>query len=98
MKLALRLSYVSDEFYRGSVARDLAAWFRDVGITLELEDLNIHTSTWVEPFSTNYRGYDVCRLPLFVCCNATKSHVKCPLYWILQFLAVLFVDRSGAWS
>ena len=27
------------------------------------EDLSSHTSTWVEPVSTNYRGYDVFELP-----------------------------------
>ena len=30
---------------------------------MTLQDLNDHTSTWVTPISTNYRGYDVCQCP-----------------------------------
>ena len=28
-----------------------------------MRDFKDHTSTWVEPVSTNYRGYDVWELP-----------------------------------
>ena len=52
-----------DAFYKGPIASELAAYSKEVGGLLTLEDLGRHTSTWVEPVSTNYRGYDVWELP-----------------------------------
>jgi gamma-glutamyltranspeptidase/glutathione hydrolase len=52
-----------DAFYRGSIARAIADYSRSVGGLLTVEDLSRHTSSWVEPVSTNYRGYDVWELP-----------------------------------
>jgi len=48
-----------DAFYRGSLAKTMDAFCKRVGCFLRYEDLAAHTSTWVEPVSTNYRGYDV---------------------------------------
>src|SRR5438477_10548264 len=36
---------------------------RENGGFLSKADFEKHTSTWVDPVSTNYRGYDVCELP-----------------------------------
>ncbi len=52
-----------DEFYRGSIARVIDAYMEEQGGFLSFEDLSSHTSEWVEPVSTNYRGYDVWELP-----------------------------------
>lgn len=52
-----------DVFYRGEVAEQLAAFYAEAGIPLDLTDLNTHTSTWVDPISTNYRGWDVWEIP-----------------------------------
>ncbi|MEO0480489.1 MAG: gamma-glutamyltransferase [Planctomycetota bacterium] len=52
-----------DEFYRGSIAEQLASFVQDNGGFLSAEDLAAHTSEWIEPVSTNYRGYDVWELP-----------------------------------
>lgn len=52
-----------DEFYRGETARKIAAFVQDQGGFLSYEDLLNHTSEWVEPVSSNYRGYDVWQLP-----------------------------------
>jgi len=52
-----------DAFYRGRIARELAAYSHRVGGLLALKDLEDHRSEWVEPVSTNYRGYDVWELP-----------------------------------
>jgi gamma-glutamyltranspeptidase/glutathione hydrolase len=52
-----------DAFYRGDVARDMAAYFQRIGADLSYEDLASHTGDWVEPVSVNYRGYDLYELP-----------------------------------
>lgn len=52
-----------DVFYRGAVADVIDAYMRRIGGYLRKEDLAAHTSTWVEPVSVKYRGYDVYELP-----------------------------------
>jgi gamma-glutamyltranspeptidase / glutathione hydrolase len=52
-----------DVFYRGEIAEKIDAFFRANGGYLRKEDLAAHQSEWVEPISTNYRGYDVYELP-----------------------------------
>ncbi len=52
-----------DAFYKGEIARKIDAYMRANGGFLTYEDLAAHTSEWVEPVSTNYRGYDVWELP-----------------------------------
>jgi len=52
-----------DAFYKGKIAREIAAHMADIGGFLSYDDLAGHTSEWVEPVSTNYRGYDVHELP-----------------------------------
>ncbi|MCK4350133.1 MAG: gamma-glutamyltransferase family protein, partial [Candidatus Krumholzibacteria bacterium] len=50
-------------FYRGEIARTIDAFMQRTGGYLRLKDFEDHTSTWVEPVSTTYRGYDVWELP-----------------------------------
>jgi gamma-glutamyltranspeptidase/glutathione hydrolase len=52
-----------DAFYEGDVARTIAAYMKRQGGFLTEEDLAAHASEWVEPVSTNYRGYDAWELP-----------------------------------
>lgn len=52
-----------DAFYKGDIARSIAAYMKEQGGFLSYEDLASHTSEWVEPVSTNYKGYDVWELP-----------------------------------
>ncbi|MEM7305486.1 MAG: gamma-glutamyltransferase [Planctomycetota bacterium] len=52
-----------DGFYKGEVARRIADYVQEQGGYLAYEDLAEHTSEWVEPVSTNYRGYDLWELP-----------------------------------
>ncbi|KUJ81708.1 gamma-glutamyltransferase [Microbulbifer flavimaris] len=52
-----------DAFYRGDIAREIAAYMKANGGFLSLEDLASHESEWVDPVATNYRGYDVWELP-----------------------------------
>lgn len=52
-----------DAFYKGDIARTIADYMKKQGGYLSYEDLATHTSTWVEPVSVNYRGYDIWELP-----------------------------------
>ncbi|UCE02386.1 MAG: gamma-glutamyltransferase [Candidatus Latescibacterota bacterium] len=52
-----------DAFYRGEIAESIVAAVQKYGGALSLEDLATHTSTWVEPVSTRYRGHEVWELP-----------------------------------
>lgn len=52
-----------DEFYKGETAKTIAQFMQSNGGFLSYEDLASHTGKWVEPVSTNYRGYDVWELP-----------------------------------
>ncbi len=52
-----------DAFYRGRIAHVVADYVKANGGFLSYEDLAAHQGEWVEPISTNYRGYDVWELP-----------------------------------
>jgi gamma-glutamyltranspeptidase/glutathione hydrolase len=52
-----------DAFYKGDIARRIESYMRANGGYLTAADLAAHRSEWVEPASTNYRGYDVWELP-----------------------------------
>jgi len=52
-----------DAFYRGDVARTIAEAVQDLGGFLTEADLEEHTSEWVEPVSTTYRGHELWELP-----------------------------------
>ena len=52
-----------DAFYTGEMAHTIADFVKSQGGFLSYDDLTSHHSEWVEPVSTNYRGYDVWELP-----------------------------------
>ena len=52
-----------DAFYKGDIARTIADVMKREGGFLTYEDLAAHESEWIDPVSTNYRGYDVWELP-----------------------------------
>ena len=52
-----------DAFYKGDIAKTMDAYFKRIGGALRYEDFASHSSTWVDPVSVNYRGYDVWELP-----------------------------------
>ncbi len=52
-----------DAFYKGPIARTIADYIKAQGGFLSAADLAAHKGEWVEPVSTNYRGYDVWELP-----------------------------------
>ena len=66
-KLANTLELIAnkgrDEFYKGSIAKTISQYMQEQGGFLSYEDLAAHKSEWVQPYATNYRGYDVWELP-----------------------------------
>ena len=52
-----------DAFYKGDIAQRIEKYMKANGGYLTAADMAAHRSEWVEPVSTNYRGYDVWELP-----------------------------------
>ena len=52
-----------DAFYKGPIAAAIAAHIKAQGGFLSVEDFAQHSSEWVAPVSTTYRGYRVWELP-----------------------------------
>ena len=52
-----------DAFYRGAIAKAIAADMKERKGLLTEADLAAHRSTWVDPISTTYRGYQVLEMP-----------------------------------
>lgn len=51
------------DFYEGELAEKIIAFARATGGLLSAADLAAHHSRWVEPISTDYRGYTVWEIP-----------------------------------
>jgi len=52
-----------DAFYKGEIARRIAATSQRLGGTMTAEDLAGYSAEWVEPISTTYRGWTVYEMP-----------------------------------
>ena len=52
-----------DAFYRGPIAEEIVRYSQSTGGFLQLDDFKRHTSTWVHPIGTRYRGREVAQLP-----------------------------------
>ena len=50
---------MADYFYRGPLARELAAWCEANGGLIRYNDLATHVTRVEEPVSVDYRGYTV---------------------------------------
>jgi gamma-glutamyltranspeptidase/glutathione hydrolase len=66
-KLAATLQEIArggrDAFYRGPIARAIAADMKRRDGLLTEADLAAHQSNWIDPISTTYRGYQILELP-----------------------------------
>lgn len=66
-ELARTLQVVAEEgpevFYRGALAREMAAFFEKEGGLLTAEDFADFHPEWVEPLRVRYRGYEACNQP-----------------------------------
>ncbi len=65
--LARSFQRIADEgpgaLYGGALGRELVDGLADLGGFLTLEDLAAHEPRWVDPLSTDFRGYTVWELP-----------------------------------
>ena len=61
--LALIASAGPRAFYSGAIAQAILATERELGGSLQADDLKEFAAEWVEPISTTYRGWKVYELP-----------------------------------
>ena len=65
--LAKSLQQIADQgrdaYYKGAIAAEFVKFSKQNGGFFTLEDFARHKSEWVEPVSTDYRGYTVWELP-----------------------------------
>lgn len=52
-----------DAFYKGEIAQTTVDFLKEQGGFFAMKDFADHRSEWIDPVSTNYRGYDVWELP-----------------------------------
>jgi gamma-glutamyltranspeptidase/glutathione hydrolase len=52
-----------DGFYQGEIAEEIVRYSDTLNGLLTLDDFASHRSEWVQPISSNYRGYDVFEIP-----------------------------------
>ncbi len=53
----------AEAFYQGEIAERIVKFSRANGGRFSLRDFRDHRADWIDPVSTNYRGYDVWELP-----------------------------------
>ena len=53
----------AEDFYQGELAERFANFAAETGGYITRADLAAHTSTWVDPISTSYRGHEVWEIP-----------------------------------
>ncbi len=53
----------AEAFYQGRIAERIVKFSQANGGRFSMRDFRDHTINWVDPVSTNYRGYDVWELP-----------------------------------
>ena len=56
-------SSYGEDFYKGTIAKEIVNFINNQGGYFSLEDLSDFKPEWINPVSTNYRGYDVWELP-----------------------------------
>ncbi|MEA3358018.1 MAG: gamma-glutamyltransferase [Thermodesulfobacteriota bacterium] len=52
-----------ETFYEGEISKAIVDFSRQNGGLISFKDFKAHTTSWVEPISTNYRGYTIYELP-----------------------------------
>ena len=56
-------SSYGQDFYSGDIAKSIADFIQSQGGLLTIKDLANYEPEWIEPVSSNYRGYDIWELP-----------------------------------
>jgi gamma-glutamyltranspeptidase/glutathione hydrolase len=52
-----------DAFYKGEIARKIVAFSESNGGYFTMRDFEDHSSMWVDPVTSSYRGYDIWEIP-----------------------------------
>ncbi|MCI0461192.1 MAG: gamma-glutamyltransferase [Gemmataceae bacterium] len=102
-----------DAFYKGAIATEIVAFSEKNGGLFGIKDFTDHTSTWVEPVSTTYRGYEVWQIPppgqglavlqmlnLLEGYDLKKMGPLSPDYWhvLVEATKLTFADRARFYS
>jgi gamma-glutamyltranspeptidase/glutathione hydrolase len=95
----------AEAFYHGEIAAAVCDCSGGTGGFLTAEDFAKHTSTWVDPISTRYRGYDVWELPpngqglaALIALNILEGYdlagasPEDRLHWQLEAMKLAFAD------
>lgn len=53
----------ADDFYTGDLAGKIAAFARETGGVMTVDDLAAHSARWVDPIHTKYQDYEVWEIP-----------------------------------
>lgn len=80
-----------DAFYKGPIAAEIDRFSRANGGYLTADDFAAHTSDWIEPVSTTYRGYTVWELP-----PNGQGIAALQMLNILEPFDLKSMDRKGA--
>jgi gamma-glutamyltranspeptidase/glutathione hydrolase len=80
-----------DVFYKGAIAKTIAADIERRGGFITAADLAAHTADWVEPIGTNYRGHDVYEIP-----PNTQGFVALQMLNILEGFDVKALGHNSA--
>ena len=94
-RLARTLEIISgegrDAFYTGPIARAIVDDIRARGGLLDARDFADHQADWVEPISTNYRGYDVLEMP-----PSTQGFVALEMLNIMEGFDIKALGHNSA--
>lgn len=52
-----------ESFYNGAIASEIDSFMKKHGGYLRKSDLENFSNEWVDPISTNYKGFDICEIP-----------------------------------
>jgi gamma-glutamyltranspeptidase / glutathione hydrolase len=80
-----------DAFYRGPLARAIAADLRTRGGLLDERDFAEHRSEWVDPIRTSYRGVDLFEMP-----PSTQGFVALEMLNILEAFDIAALGHNSA--
>ena len=80
-----------DAFYKGPIARAIIADMRERKGLLDERDFTDHKSDWLDPISTNYRGYDVLEMP-----PSTQGFVALEMLNILEGFDIKAMGHNSA--
>jgi gamma-glutamyltranspeptidase/glutathione hydrolase len=98
-----------DGYYKGRIAEEIVSFSEKNGGLFSMKDFTGHTSTWVEPAGTKYRGHDVWAIPppgqgisVLQMLNTLEAHdlakmgPNSPDYWhlFLEAKKLAYADRA----